>query len=447
MPQTLVARITCPNCRTSFQTPVEQVLDVRADPSAKERVINGLANVAICPQCRMGGPLDMPFFYHDPDKELALVYMPIGAGQDDLQRQKAIGDLTRSVMDSLPTEERKAYLLQPQVFLSMENLVNKVLEVEGITPEMIEEQRAKANLLGRMVEAESDEVLEAMIKENDDAIDASFFQILTTNLELVQAAGRSDEEQKLAALRGKLLELSSTGQTIKARTEVLAALRKDPTREKLLELLVETSDEATRGVLIVFGRPLVDYVFFQKLTSRIEATTDAKEKKRLTALRKEILEVRDRMEESARAVLEERAGLLRDLMLSSDPENLARRRLAEFDEVFLTVLTGEMQEAQESGDEEAIKALQSVYELVLRLTEETLPPAVRLLNRLMAVEDEADIDKLLEKNRPLVTPQFVAMLEQAQTSVQEDEEASAEAAKRLALVAAKAKALVCENGG
>ena len=78
MPQVMLARVTCPNCRNSFQTPVEQILDVRADPSTKIRVLNGLVNVAVCPHCGMRAALNLPFLYHDPDKELALVYIAHG---------------------------------------------------------------------------------------------------------------------------------------------------------------------------------------------------------------------------------------------------------------------------------------------------------------------------------------------------------------------------------
>jgi hypothetical protein len=180
----MVARVTCPNCQTQFQVPIEQILDVQADPEAKVRVLNGLVNLAVCPNCRTGGTLNLPFLYHDPEKELALVYMPMEAGRDDLQRQQAIGKLTGAVMNSLPPEQRKGYLLQPQVFLTMENLFNRVLEADGVTPEMIAAQKAKADLLKRMIEATSDEVLEAIIKENDEAIDAEFFGILTANFEL-----------------------------------------------------------------------------------------------------------------------------------------------------------------------------------------------------------------------------------------------------------------------
>ena len=163
MSQVLLARTTCPNCQNQVQTPAEQILDVRKDPNAKMRVLNNLVNVTVCPHCGMRGALNMPFLYHDPDQELALVYMPMEVGRDNMEQQQLIGNLTSAVMNDLPPEERKAYLLQPQMFLTMENLSNKILEADGITPEMIAEQKAKAELLQRMLDASSDEVLEAMI--------------------------------------------------------------------------------------------------------------------------------------------------------------------------------------------------------------------------------------------------------------------------------------------
>jgi hypothetical protein len=441
----MVARITCPNCQNQFQMPIERIVDVRANPAAKARVLNGLVNVAACPHCGTAGPLDMPFMYHDPDKELALIYMPMRPGQDNLQRQQAIGEFTRGVMDSLPAEERKAYLFQPQEFLTLQNMIEKLLEEEGITPEMIEAQRAKVALLGQMAEAESDEALQALIEENEDSIDAEFFQLLSVNLEVAQAGGRGPDLGKLVALQDKLFEATGTGQAIKARSEAVEALREDPTTEKLLDLLVGAADEETREVLVVFGRPLLDYAFFQGLTARIEAAA-GKEKERLTGIRKEVLETRDRLDAEGRAVLEERAALVRDLMVSSNPENLARRRMAELDRAFLNVLAAQLGEAQEAGDEDAVKALQRIWDLVLRLTEETMPPHLRLLNRLMAADDEETIDKLLEGNRPLVTDTFAEVLEETVVSVEEDENAPPEAAERLKQVLTKVKAMVGEGG-
>jgi hypothetical protein len=440
MSQVLVARVTCPSCRTQFQVPVEQVLDVREDPNAKVRVLNGLVNVASCPQCGTGGALNLPFLYHDPDKELALVYMPMEAGRDDLERQRLIGNLTTTVMNRLPPEERKGYLLQPQVMITQENLTNKILEADGVTPEMMEEQKAKAALLQRLVDATSEEVLEAIIKENDDVIDTDLLRMLEMNLELTQSMGRAADVQKLLALRNKLLDLSSKGRETKARNEVLEMLRADPTRGNLLELLVQTPDKQTRELLIVFGRPLLDYLFFQSLTSRIDAAPDKAEKARLTALRTEVLEIRDRLDEETRALYEERSALLRDLLLSDEPEALARRRFEEMDQAFMNLLAANLEQARSANDKQAAEALQAIWNLALHLMEETLPPGLQLFNRLMTAEDEAEIEQLLQDNRELVTERLVEFMERAEAQMREEEE-SIETADRLAAVLEKARAM------
>jgi hypothetical protein len=261
-------------------------------------------------------------------------------------------------------------------------------------------------------------------------------------LQILQSSGQGAGLEKLMAVRDKLLELTEIGQKVKAQEGLVKALQEDPSREALLDLLIKAPDKEAREVLLLVGRQMVDYLFFQKLTARIDAASDSAEKKHLSDLRQEVLDVRERLDEAERAMLEQRASLLRDLLLSSDPENLARRRMAEIDQPFLALLVSEMQEAQEEGNEEAVKSLQALWEILMRLSEESLPPVVRLLNRLMAVEDEGDIDKLLEANRALVTPEFVELLERAQAGMQEDEESPPESAERLALLVAKSELML-----
>jgi hypothetical protein len=388
----------------------------------------------------VGGALNLPFLYHDPDKELALVYMPMEAGRDNLERQQAIGKLTSAVMDSLSPEERKAYLLQPQVFLTLENLMKKILEADGVTPEMLEEQKAKAALLQRMLDAGSDEVLEAMIRENDAAIDADFLRLLGLNLEMAQASGQAADVQRLLALRNKLMELSSEGQAARARSDMLEALRAEPTREKLLELLIQAPDDPARELLVVFGRPLLDYIFFQSLTSRIESASDEDERERLTALRTQVLAVRDRIDEGTRALYEERSALLRDLLLSDDPEALARRRFQELDQAFLNVLAANLEEARTAGNQDAVSSLQAIWGLVLRLMQESLPLELQLLNRMVAAEDDAEIERLLQENRDLVTEGLVQLVGEVEDNMRE--EGREEIAERLALVLGKVKGMV-----
>jgi hypothetical protein len=98
-----------------------------------------------------------------------------------------------------------------------------------------------------------------------------FFRILVMNLEIARETGQQADVQRLMQVRHKLLELSSEGRRIKLQGEMLEALRKEPTRDKLLELLVDAPDKRVREALIVLGLPLVDYRFFQALTARIES--------------------------------------------------------------------------------------------------------------------------------------------------------------------------------
>ena len=443
MPQQRLARVTCPACNQPFQAPVQQVFDTGQDPSAKQRVLNGVTNVARCPHCGTRGALNMPFLYHDPEKELALVYMPMEAGGDREQREQVIGRLTREVMDQLPSEERKAYLLQPEVFLTLDNLTKRILKEEGVTEEMLEQQQEKAELLQRMIEAASDEALEAMIKENDDKIDEVFFYMLTHNLELVQGAGQEAAAQRLRNVREKLLDLSSEGRAIEARNELLNALREEPNRDKLLELLIEAPDRETRELLIASGRPMLDYLFFQNLTSEIEAAADEEERERLTDLRREILDTRDQLDEEAQALYESRAALLRDILTADDPKEMARRRINEIDEAFLNILGANLQEAHRQEDEEALEALREVWNAVTGLMEEAMPPELRLMNRLMAAEDEEEIERLLRESRNLVTQRMVQFVEE--TEAEAREEGDLETAEQMALVSEKMSQVLAED--
>lgn len=435
MPQQRVARVTCPTCSQPFQTPLEQILDVREDPQAKARVLNGIINIAQCPHCGFQGALNMPFLYHDPENEMALVYMPMETGADRDQREQIIGQLTRSVMDRLPAEERKAYLLQPEVFLTMENLTKKILKEEGVSEEMLEEQKEKAQLLQRMAQATSDEALETIIEDNEENIDEMFFYMLARNLEIAQSVGEEESIDALRRVREKALELTTTGQAIKARNDAVQALREEPSREKLVELLIDTRDETTREILVAGGRPMLDYLFFQKLTSEIEAASDKDEEERLKALRREILETRDRLDEELRKAFEARASLLRDLVASDDPKELARRRINEIDETFLNVLGSSLQEANNRGDEESLEKLRSVWRVVMDLIEEGMPPELRLLNRLMAAEEDEEIERILEANKHLVTDGIVRFFTETEAEAREEDDI--ETAEQMARISAK----------
>ena len=233
--------VTCPSCSNRFVSPVLTTIDAGQDPEAKAMFLSGQINVAACPQCGHAGMLSTPLVYHDPNKELLFTYVPAELGLPEIEQQRLIGDLTNRVMSSLPPEQRKGYLLRPQSFLRIEGMVEAVLEADGITPEMLEAQRAKADLLDRLLRETSDDSRRTIMRENDEQLDYEFFQILTLNIELAQANAQEEAVGQLLELRRQLLEWTTTGTQVAIREDAIRELGSELTREGLLKKLVEAS--------------------------------------------------------------------------------------------------------------------------------------------------------------------------------------------------------------
>jgi len=135
-------QINCPNCRRPFAMKVEQLIDVGRDPQAKARFLSGRTNLLLCPHCGFQTMLATPIAYHDPAKELFLIYVPMELNLPQQETNKLIGQMSNIVLNSLPPEQRKGYLFTPRSMLSLQGMVETILEADGITKEVIEQQRA-----------------------------------------------------------------------------------------------------------------------------------------------------------------------------------------------------------------------------------------------------------------------------------------------------------------
>ena len=126
---------TCPNCQAQFTAPIHSIIDGQ-DPELKSALLQGRLNVAECPQCGLADILNSPLLYYDQEKELALVLAPNDLHLMGADQEKVIGNLTNTLINSLPAEERKFYLFNPKQFLTMDGLIKAVLEADGITEEI-----------------------------------------------------------------------------------------------------------------------------------------------------------------------------------------------------------------------------------------------------------------------------------------------------------------------
>src|SRR5215216_6962724 len=291
MPQTQIA---CPRCRQMITANIEQLFDVTQDPQAKQRLLGGVSNMARCPHCGYQGRLATPVVYHDNEKELLLTFFPPELGVPLNEQEKIMGPLIKQVMDRLPAEKRKAYLVKPVPNLTYESMIQTILSKDGITPEMLKEQQERVSLVERLLQATSQDVRSEIIKQNINLFDEQFFALFSRLAQSAAGSGQEPVAQAMVELQKQLLEETEFGRGLKESVGELEAAQKSLqeagqglTREKLLELIIASpSDARTRGY-VSLARGGMDYQFFQLLTEKIDQAA-ADEKPKLEALREKL---------------------------------------------------------------------------------------------------------------------------------------------------------------
>ncbi len=304
MPQTQIA---CPRCRQVITANVEQLFDVTQDPQAKQRLLGGISNMARCPHCGYQGRLATPIVYHDNEKELLLTYFPPELNMPLNEQERLIGPLIKQVTDRLPPEKRKGYLLKPVPNLTYESMIQTILGKDGITPEMLKEQQDRVQLIERLLQASAADVRSEIIKQNLNLFDEQFFALFSR---LAQSAAGSRQEPMARAmvdLQKQLLEETEFGRGLKesvaeleAATKALQEVGQSLTREKLLDIVLESPSDARLQAYVSIARGGIDYQFFQLLSQKIDKAS-GDEKARLSSIREKLLDLTNEIDKQMEA--------------------------------------------------------------------------------------------------------------------------------------------------
>jgi len=419
MPKT---RINCPNCRQPITAEIDQLFDTGVDPRAKQLLLSGAFNLIQCPLCGYQGTASSPIVYHDPDKELLLTFFPPELGLPLNEQERIIGPLINQVVNKLPLEKRKGYLLRPQTVLTMQGLIERILEADGITREMIQEQQKRMQMIQRLVDA-SDDVLAEVTKNEDAQFDAEFFNLLNRLIEVAMMGGDRNSAAKLNDLQKKLLPLTTFGrqvqdqaQEVEAAVQSLRSAGKELTREKLLQLFLEAPNELRLNVLISLTHSALDYTFFQLLTERIEKARGDEQQKLMT-LRQKILEISNQIQQEKDRRLAQARANLETLLNVEDISEATRQNLDAIDEFFLHVLDEALNEARQRGDLDRSNRIQKIVDVIQQASEQ--PVQLALLEELINLTNEAELDTALEAHKDELTPEFLdalsAMVAQAES--------------------------------
>lgn len=410
MPQTQIA---CPNCRQMIAANVEQLFDVTQDPQAKQRLLGGISNMARCPHCGFQGRLATPIVYHDNEKELLLTYFPPELGVPLNEQEKIIGPLIKKVTDSLPAEKRKAYLLNPSPNLTYESMIKVILGKDGITPEMLKAQQDRVQIIERLLQASSADVRSEIIKQNSALFDEQFFALFSRIAQSALQSGQDAIGRQLTDVQRQLLEETEFGRQLKESVGELEAVQKSLqeagqslTREKLLDMVIASPNDARVRAYVSVARSGMDYQFFQLLTERIDKAS-GDEKTKLEALREKLLDFTNEMDKQIEARYKQAQEFVESLLAQDDVAKAVRDNLDGFTQDSVDLVNQMLRQASEKNDYARMGKLQKMVEV---LREVSTPPEVAFVEQLLDAPDEAAVEKMLEANKSIVNDQFMQAL-------------------------------------
>jgi hypothetical protein len=303
----------------------------------------------------------------------------------------------------------------------VQGLIERILEKDGITHEMIEAQQKRLNLIQRLMNVSQD-VLEELARQNDKIIDAEFFGLLRRLVEASMMSGDRESAQALADIQQKLMpvttfgrELQSQSKEVEAAVAELRSAGEGLTREKLLDLIENAPNEARLNAYVSLARPALDYSFFQLLSDKIDrARGDGRT--RLVELRTRLLDLTSRIDKQ----LEERANsareLLDEILNSENIEESLLANLPAIDEFFVQELNSAMEASRGTGDLDRISKLQKVIGVLEQMS--AAPPEVALIEELLDAPDDASLDQLFAEHQAEITPDFISAMANVMNQVE-----------------------------
>jgi hypothetical protein len=392
---------------------VEQLFDVTQDPQAKQRLLGGVSNMARCPYCGYQGRLATPIVYHDNDKELLLTFFPPELGLPLNEQEKVIGPLIKQVMDRLPPEKRKGYLLNPIPNLTYESMIQTILSKDGITPEMLKEQQERVSLIERLLQASSNDVRSEIIKQNLNLFDEQFFALFSRLAQSAATSGQEPVARAMVDLQKQLLEETEFGRQLKesvgeleAATKALQEAGQGLTREKLLDLIITAPNDSRVRAYVNLARNGMDYEFFQLLSNRIDKAS-GDERAKLEALREKLLDLTNEMDKQMEARYKQAQEFVESLLAQDDIEQAVQENLDRFSQDAVDVVNQLLRQASEKNDYVRMGKLQKMVEV---LRQASTPPEVEFIEQLLDAPDDATLDKMLSDNASLINDQFLEAL-------------------------------------
>jgi len=418
---------SCPTCHQPVVVDIQQVFDMGEDPLAKQKILSNTSNFLHCPSCGYQGMLAVPIIYHDPEKELLFTFFPPNLNTPVNEQEKQIGLLINRILNDLPQEKRKAYLLQPQSMLTFQTMIEKILEADGITKEMLDDQQKRINLLDRLMKTPDEDRL-AIFEQEKEIIDVNFFSILSRIVESAMEQGDEKSQKPLLNLQQQLFENTQVGQelftqakeTETAIKSLQEASKNGLTREKLLEILESAPSETQLSTTASLARSGLDYGFFQLLSEKIDSTKEESKKQELTKLREKLLQITEEIDKQLQEQMTKAKQLLEKIISVEKIEEELEKNFNAINDFFIQVLQAELSVARKDANLDRIQKLERIMVVI----EKASAPAeeAKLFENFLEFKDKDDLDRLISENSKKINQDFLDLMNNIVNQVQKQKD-------------------------
>jgi hypothetical protein len=268
-------------------------------------------------------------------------------------------------------------------------------------------------VIERMLQASSADVRSEIIKQNLQLFDEQFFALFSRLAQSAAASGQEPVARAMVELQRQLLEETEFGRQLKETVGEMEAAQKalqetgqGLTREKLLELIIASPNEARTRAYVSLARGGMDYQFFQLLTEKINAAS-AEEKARLEPIREKLLEYTNEIDRQIEARYKQAQEFVESLLSQEDVDKAVHDNLNSFTQDAVDIINQMLRQASEKNDYARMGKLQKMVEI---LREVSTPPEVAFVEQLLDAPDHGAVEQMLEANKSLVNDQFMQAL-------------------------------------
>ncbi len=214
-----------------------------------------------------------------------------------------------------------------------------------------QEQQDRVSVIERLLQATSGDVRGEIIKQNINLFDEQFFALFSR---LAQSAAQSGQEpvaRAMVELQKQLLEETEFGRGLKESVAELEAAQKSLqdlgqglTREKLLDVVVASPNDARVRAYVSLARGGMDYQFFQILTERIEKAS-GDEKAKLESIRDKVLDFTNEVDKQMEARYKQAQEFVESLLAQEDVVQAVQQNLDGFTQDAVEVVNQMLRQA------------------------------------------------------------------------------------------------------